>query len=338
MAATLCPFGDGALHERLHVGETVGGLRVVAADHAWRVVQDHDAVELHVGKGLHDLFALLALLLGALFSTLTGEIYKLYEGRTGWSPPLLRWSTARQQARLGRLRQASDRARAKGDMNAYNEAWYLLRLYPLDDSSRPEVQRPTLLGNILAGYEQYSDLRYGMDSVFYWPRIWLEVEKEKKDEIDSQWSVADGFLLLSAVCLGGGLLWILGSAAGAAGWLGGMPLPLPSFGWIALAALGWWLLGYGFYRLSLPFHRENGELFKAIFDLYRGKIWNITHLRPQEKQIWDATWSYLQYFRVVCPNCGNMAPVANENCPTCGFDIRPALQDLQASGKFPLRP
>jgi hypothetical protein len=49
------------------------------------------------------------------------------------------------------------------------------------------------------------------------------------------------------------------------------------------------VVGYGFYRLSLPFHRQNGEVFKSIFDLYRGKIREALELKPLEKETWDAT-------------------------------------------------
>src|SRR5579885_1013376 len=154
-------------------------------------------------------FAVCVFVIGALISTLTSEIYKIYEGRIFWPDRLLRWGERLQEARLRRFRQKAETARRAGDTARYDEAWYQLRLYPINEQGEPYVYRPTLLGNILAGYEQYPDNRYGMDSVFYWPRIWLQMEKEKKEAIDSQWSVADGFLLLSAICL----------AAACSGWL-----------------------------------------------------------------------------------------------------------------------
>ncbi|HZT29973.1 MAG TPA: hypothetical protein VFA33_08830 [Bryobacteraceae bacterium] len=282
-------------------------------------------------------FAVCVFVIGALISTLTSEIYKIYEGRIFWPDRLLRWGERLQEARLRRFRQKAETARRAGDTARYDEAWYQLRLYPINEQGEPYVYRPTLLGNILAGYEQYPDNRYGMDSVFYWPRIWLQMEKEKKEAIDSQWSVADGFLLLSAICLAGGVLWLAESAAAVAGLWRFTP-PAGGPGWAALAALGWWLAGYGFYRFSLPFHRENGELFKAIFDLYRAGIWEITNLRPQEKQTWDAAWSYLQYLRVVCPNCTRMIPVSTERCTVCGYDLKPLLENLRATGKLPMQP
>jgi hypothetical protein len=222
---------------------------------------------------------------GEFISVLSDEVYKIYEGRIFWPRSLLKWGLSVQNRRLRRLLAQANRARAENDLHRYDETWYQLRLYSLDDNSEPQVERPTLLGNILAGYEQYPKDRYGMDPVFYWPRIWLEVETEKKEQIDNRWCVADGLLLLSAVGMAGGVLWLLEAAAGL---FIRFTIPLRSPLWAALVSPGWWIAGYAFYRLSLPHHRANGELFKSIFDLYRAKVWELTTLRPHEKEAWDA--------------------------------------------------
>jgi ribosomal protein L40E len=282
-------------------------------------------------------YAGLLFVLGALISTLTSEIYKLYEGRVPWPGRLLKWATARQEQRLRKFLRKAESARTAGKSNEYDEAWYQLRLYPLDENNEPYVSRPTLLGNILAGYEQYPYTRYGMDSVFYWPRIWLEMDKDKKEDIDGQWSVADGFTILSAIGFVGGALWILQSL------LAGLDLfpyalPTGSPGWAAVVGVGWLVAGYCWYRLSLPFHRQNGEVFKSIFDLYRGKIRRALELRPDEKETWDATWSYLQYLRYVCPKCGTMNLPSTQICAKCGSDTSDAAKMVRTTGKFPLRP
>jgi uncharacterized Zn-finger protein len=141
-------------------------------------------------------YAVLVLLLGFLVSAFNNTVYEIYEGRSFWPQGLLTWATAKQQARVDKMRKTADAAKTG---NRYQEMWYRLRIYPTNDNGDPEATHPTLLGNLLAGYEQYPRKCYGMDSTFYWPRIWLEIEKDKKEEIDSQWSVADGFLALSAV-------------------------------------------------------------------------------------------------------------------------------------------
>jgi hypothetical protein len=279
-------------------------------------------------------FVAVAFLLGGIISIFSDQAYKLYEGRMGWPGWLEAWATARQDGRLAKLKTEMGDARARGDTNRYNELWAELRVYPLDAEGEPEVQRPTRVGNILAGYEQYPNKRYGMDSVFYWPRIWLMVEKDKKEEIDGQWSLADGFLTMSAVALAGGALWIGAAVVHWLGLVGGDVVPFGGGSRMLAGALGWWVLAWLLYRVSLPFHRENGEIFKSLFDMYRAKVWEMTKLKPGEKEAWDAAWNYLQYWRVVCPVCDRTTPVPEETCRTCGNDLRPQLRRLQESGKL----
>lgn len=236
------------------------------------------------------LIALAVYALGAMIAALSGQIYKIYEGLLFWPKRLKNWAIARQQRRVNRLYAAQKKA--TGD--EYEKLWYLLRLYPLNDKKDPYASEPTLLGNILAGYEQYPMDRYGMDSVFYWPRLWMKVDKDKKEEIDSNWSVAEGFMCLSAVSYVAALLWFAASFSPDLGpsWL------RPPFGdantslWLSAA---WLLMGYLFYRISLPFHRANGELFKSVFDLYRNELLDLTRFRPTEKEVWQAVFDYLQY-------------------------------------------
>lgn len=279
---------------------------------------------------------------GALASALNGEVYKIYEGRILWPRRLLDAAVGKQQTRVESLLRDKDDAKEAGRQTQLAEVWYQLRLYPVDDEGKQYAQRPTLLGNILAGYEEYSDKRYGMDSVFFWPRLWLQMDKEKKQEIDSSWSVADGFLSLSAVSFLGGALWILMLAVNALG-ISALDLPLSWWGTL-FAGIAFGALGYGFYRLSLPFHRQNGELFKSIFDLYRDKIWSMTSMKPNEIQAWDAAWSYLQYLQVPCKGkldggekCDEWVVPTAEKCPKCKKPVPESLAELKDSGQFPHR-
>ena len=118
---------------------------------------------------------LVVLIAGALVSALNGEFYKIYEGRTAWPKSLSDWAITRQQHRVDRLyRQAN--AEREANPQRYDELWYQLRIYPINAKTGDVyATRPTLLGNILAGYEDYPYDRYGMDSVFYWPRLWMVV-------------------------------------------------------------------------------------------------------------------------------------------------------------------
>jgi len=279
-------------------------------------------------------YAVLTFLLGALISTTNSEIYKIYEGRIFWPSRLFMWARRRQQARVDKLLATAKLARSQGRDTRYNELWYRLRVYPINGKGQPEASHPTRIGNILAGYEQYPNTRYGMRSVFYWPRIWLQIEKDAKEEIDSQWCAADGFLTLSAIGYAGGVVWLLQALAAAFG-IGRSVLPLGAPGLTVAGAAGWVVLGFFWYSLSLPFHRENGEIFKSIFDVYRHTVRDLTSLTPNEKENWGATWGYLQYFALRCPNCREWTSAAGEKCEKCGFGLMELKRTMRDSGKFP---
>lgn len=276
-------------------------------------------------------YVALALLLGAVASAANNETYKLYEGRIPWPGLLARWALRLQKKRVKRLREE---AKAAPTTERYDELWYQLRDYPIGDGGEPEPTHPSLMGNILAAYEQYPSTRYGMDSVFYWSRIWLQVEKDRKEEIDNQWCMADGLLALSAISYSGGFIWALQAVADLFG-LGRPWLPFGSVG-LTLAAVPVWIVtGYLFYRFSIPYHRANGELFKAIFDIYRDKVWNMTSLKPAEKESWPAAWAYLQYLAFKCPNCSEYTSILKDDCENCGFGMAELKRSLSVTGQFP---
>jgi hypothetical protein len=184
-----------------------------------------------------------------------------------------------------------------GDNARYNAIWQTLRFYPMDDKGNSYASHPTLLGNIIAEYEKYPLTRYGMVSGFYWPRIWLLLEKEKKEEIDGSWSVGDGLLSLSALAFVTGLSW---AATAVAEFKGFRPplagFPLDSYSTAALSSLGLLGLGYLVYRISLGFHVRNGETFKAVFDLYREQLTPLLKASPEEVVQWKKAWAYLRFF------------------------------------------
>lgn len=288
----------------------------------------------------------LALAFGSLIGVvLADRIYKIYEGLVLWPRTLTNLCTRWQENRVKRLLASTEGLSGTTD---YDRIWFKLRRFPLDANGDPTASRPTLLGNILAEYEDYPKTRYGMDAVFYWPRLWLELDKDKKAEVDSGWSIADGLLSLSAVAVVGGIFWI--GAAGVravvhvlAVWSerrlvapDRIPshLPWDSAEWTAIAGLSLMGFGYLFYRLSLPFHRKNGEVFKALFDLYRFKLVPMSRVSPNELQIWKGVWSYLQYLRIKCSRCPDHHFPANlAKCDVCGTDRAASLDVLGELGK-----
>src|SRR5260370_17941131 len=76
----------------------------------------------------------------------------------------------------------------------YKECWYLLRQFPVDANGDPTALQPSRIGNVIIAYEQYPKVRYGMDSVFYWPRLWLLIDKDVREEVDNPWAAVDSIL------------------------------------------------------------------------------------------------------------------------------------------------
>jgi hypothetical protein len=289
-----------------------------------------------VGAHLEDiwrpvvLLLLRVLVLGGLVALLSDEIYKVYEGRVWWPQWLFDFCTNWQQSRVRRLLELDQRAKITKNSVRRAEIWYRLRRFPVDNEGKRYASHPTLLGNILAEYESYPKTRYGMDSVFFWYRIWFVMENERKKEVDASWSIADGLLALSAVSVGGSLLWFV------AGIFRSVSIVLLPFRSSITPRVGGGLLlllGFIFYRLSLPYHRANGEIFKTIFDLYRDRIGSMTRLGTIESMKWEGTWSYLQYLKVSCMSCKKHYSIAEDPCPFCKCPRDLSLRELERQSR-----
>jgi hypothetical protein len=128
--------------------------------------------------------------------------------------------------------------------------------YPLTEDE--EEILPTRLGNILLAAERYSLSRYGMDSIYFWPRLFPLLPEQFKNDYEEfilnyqlplviafesmMVAVLGGFIILSTE--GSALLFVL--------WFGGGSL-----------------IAYFFYALSLSNAEEMGEQQRTAFDLYR---------------------------------------------------------------------
>jgi AIG2-like family len=275
------------------------------------------------------------------------QVYRLYEGRSWWPERLRRRQLERLKDKVLRLEQQALQA---ADERLRGEYWDRLRFYPLDTTTgKPTARAPTALGNILAGYETYPTSRYGIDSVFFWPRLWLTLDKDLKEEIDQQWATADGLLSLSAVAYLGGFIWLMPVLVlglldlfQASQFPPGDPaqtframhmrLPFTGVGSSTLAALFLLFVGYTAYRLSLPFHRANGEVFKSVFDLYRARLDPLEKLGTEPvndramAENWKKVSTYLQYFKVRCRRCWYEFPADQTACTRCAYAVGETLE------------
>lgn len=209
-------------------------------------------------------------------------IYIFFEGRRYWPVWALKIFHQMERQRLASLHRTMRACETKQKLNEtrfqrtiagrhYLEAAVEISSFPLNTNRlMPEVTWPTRLGNLIAAFEQYPSIKYGLDAVFFWPRIWVAIDQPLRDEIDNQQAQADG-LLYSVVAL------ILSSATFAAyrvfhlDWPADSTFKMGSVDDLA-ASIVCIVLAFVVYRFSLHAHRQFGELFKAMFDQYRDKI------------------------------------------------------------------
>ena len=269
-----------------------------------------------------------ALFAGWLLGLCDTQIYMLYEGRRYWPMRLRCRALRREQRRLRRLEASVERARASGDRQRYLEACSDIARFPLAPDGERYAAMPTRLGNLMYEYELYPSCKYGLDSVFFFYRIWVSIDKDLRDEIDRKQASVDGALYLSFVLALAAVwffawFWIL-LAADSSGrsvqslspWLLGLgerielAWALPT--WVNLQLSGICLvLAYGVYRLSLYAHAQYGEFFKALFDQHRSRLQHqdlLDYLAQATgdpslgaadfKQANAAVWRYLRWHKV----------------------------------------
>jgi hypothetical protein len=231
--------------------------------------------------------------LGFIVSLLDTPIYQILEGRRGW-PKWLSQLRMQRWSELVRKQYAIQDSLAEDDPR-YGECWYLLRQFPVGPDGNPTVTMPSRIGNVIAAYEQYPELRYGMDSVFYWPRLWLVLEKDVRDEIDNPWAGVDAVLYSGFGAGVVGVLYLLIAAITGAAWALGysaLTAAVPIF-WLAIS-IAMFVVYFACLRIAVPSLVRIGENFKGAFDLYRSKL----HLEPPttaETQRWEQLSTTLQY-------------------------------------------
>lgn len=154
------------------------------------------------------------------------------------------------------------------------------RNYPRE----PESALPTRLGNILKAAEEYPayEGRYGIDAVFFWPRLIAVVPDSTRANLSDARAT---FVLLLNVCTLA-LLFSVGALAALA-----LAVIHPA-GVFWASAAGGVVLAYLMYRSALGPAQAYGELVRSTFDLYRGDLLNQLKLSEpasfaHERTLWS---------------------------------------------------
>lgn len=267
------------------------------------------------------MFLAMALAAGLIFLLLDRPIYMLLEGRRYWPAFLWRAGMRSERRRLARLHRTmrrnnrlrstvhcSRKDRAQLDRRYY-EAASQISDFPIDPvNCNPTVSWPTRLGNLIAAYEQYPNLKYGMDSIFYWPRLWLSIDNDLRAEIDGQQAIGDGAVYAAIGCWVSAAIVVADGIVGLwPGCLVGQFEDLPPAVWLAPCLI---LAGYLLLRISVFSYQQFGESFMSLFDLKGNPLvdrgvagilshdygLNLDRQSPQEQN--RAIWRYLKWHRI----------------------------------------
>lgn len=233
----------------------------------WATVDGVSKALLTVGVAVGLLLFTLAL--GQLLLPLT----RLFEGY---------WRFGRLGAWLSERGRAAQLGRWEALNDSLDPAAYRLRYqrFPVDG----EQVMPTRLGNVLRAAESYvSDpRRYGMDAVFFWPRLYPLLSEPLRTELGVARAEVDRLLVTAALSL------VLATGTVVAG--GAARLSWPVWLGVVLGSLGVSRLAYfGAVWAAVPY----AELIRSSFDVYRRDLLTTMGFPPpatlaEERALWKA--------------------------------------------------
>lgn len=196
------------------------------------------------------------------------RIYMLFEGRRYWPARLRQWLVHYRERQLKTLNDIIDAPPV--DHRRYLEASVDYGLYPVDTTGKAHVVHPTRLGNIIEAFETYPKVKYGLDAVFYWYRLWVVLDKDLREEIDTAQALVDSAVYIAFAFYVSGIVMFIYAGIGFATYVQ-LPYVPGSSALLALGS-GFFLIGFLVYYLTLFAHAQFGELFKSVFDHYRSKL------------------------------------------------------------------
>ena len=201
------------------------------------------------------LLPVLAVIFGWLIVLCDSPIYMFLEGR-GYSPAFIRELMQKRQVR--RLQDIQERylqLSQEGKKRRAAEVNLKKLDFPINDDGEFYAGMPTRLGNLLYAYETYSKTAYGLDSIFYWSRLWVVLDKDLRGAIDETQAIADSAVYVCFACYASGLIVMLYAMGGFAVQhfhQSFFNLPyLPSPRLTLLLSILPLVVGYGCYRVAI---------------------------------------------------------------------------------------
>jgi hypothetical protein len=212
-------------------------------------------------------------LVATVLGTQVVAITRVLEGYWRWA-----WANKTIGA-VGRRWQRHRLTRLAKDTSAMG----YLRQYLAFAPAEPGAVLPTRLGNTLRAAESYpgDSERWGLDAVFWWPRLYLIIPDSAREQVDEARSSVDQMVFLSVLS---GVFAAIALGFGIAG----LPLVVwaPCVG--GAVALSWLT-----YSAAVVSAAVFGDLVRSCFDLFRSDLlthlgWSMPERLPDERALWGA--------------------------------------------------
>lgn len=173
----------------------------------------------------------------------------------------------------------------------YLELRFWLRYFPIDENGEPTATQPTLIGNILAAAESYPIIKYGMNPIFYFYRLWIALDKDTRSEIDLNASYMDGVIYTKFVLRMATFFYLLLFILNKLNILH-LFYDKP----LGIYCIASFILCHLFHFISIPLVQAKGEYFKSMFDVYRDKISGMGKISSEvdERKRWEDIFKKLQ--------------------------------------------
>jgi hypothetical protein len=210
---------------------------------------------------------ILAILLGLQLVAMT----RLLEGY--WSRPV--------DATMGRLGRWRERKRRGNLLRDNSEVGYQ-RFYVAFAADLDQVL-PTRLGNALRAAESYAgdDQRWGIDAVYWWPRLYLVLTDSTRAQVDETRAGLDQMVVMTLLTSAFAVVALALTCAGLNLTVG------------LSCAVGGLVLARGWYLTAVTTATVYGDLVRSCYDLFRGDLlaklgWAMPLTLPEERRLWRA--------------------------------------------------
>jgi hypothetical protein len=186
-----------------------------------------------------------------------------------------RWPADQTAGRAGRWWQAKRRDWIASSQSSLSDLRGYLEFPPDADQLMP-----TRLGNAMRAAESYPGQdRWGLDAVFWWPRLYLVMPGSARDQVDDARAGLDQLVVLSMLSAAFGVAAFILSFLGLNQAVG------------FSCAGGGLLLSRASYLAAVTSATVFGDLVRSCYDLYRGDLltrlgWPMPPALPDERRLW----------------------------------------------------